>query len=286
MSGDRPRLIAVDLDGTLLDAAGEPHERDVAALQAALQAGVRVSIVTGRLYSGTRSVAQRLGLRGAVGCADGSHLVLAGDHSTLLHHGLEGHAASVVRGAFAQTALATFVFAEDAIGHDPRGQPFVGYVSTWSPDIRPVGDVFAHPLWACARGITAAVGLGPALAIAECAAGLARDLPGALFVATFPVRRGRLGELSAIIVRASAGSKGTAVRWIAEREGVALADTVCVGDWMNDIPMFEVAGRSFAMAQAPAELKAKATDVLPQAVGEGGGIAQAVRDAFGITAAP
>ena len=37
---------------------GQPHERDVRALRAALRAGVHVSILTGRLYSGTRAAAE------------------------------------------------------------------------------------------------------------------------------------------------------------------------------------------------------------------------------------
>ena len=38
------------------------------------------------------------------------------------------------------------------------------------------------------------------------------------------------------------------------------------------------------MGQAPDEVKAKATDVLAETVGAGGGVALAVKQAFGITA--
>jgi hydroxymethylpyrimidine pyrophosphatase-like HAD family hydrolase len=277
-----PRLLAVDLDGTLLDTRGEPHEHDVRALRAALAAGVRVSIITGRLYSGTRAVAELVGIRGAVGCADGSHIVHALDHSTLLHHGLRDAHVAHLRDILSAASTAAFVFAEDAIGHDARGAPFVGYVSTWSRDVRPAEDVFAHELWECGRGITGAIGLGTRAGMMQAVEDLTRSLPDVFFVATFPVRRVAQEDLWAMFVRAAGGTKGTAIRWIAQHEGIALSDTVCVGDWINDLPMFEAAGRSFAMAQAPAELKAKATDVLPQTVQQGGGIAQAVREAFGI----
>src|SRR6516162_79351 len=109
----RPKLLAVDLDGTLLDTRGAPHETDVRAIRAAIAAGVRVSIVTGRLYSGTRAFVERLGLRGAVGCADGSHLVHAVDHATLMHIGVRGAEAQLLRRAFADAGVATFVFARD-----------------------------------------------------------------------------------------------------------------------------------------------------------------------------
>jgi HAD superfamily hydrolase (TIGR01484 family) len=278
----RPKLLAVDLDGTLLDTRGMPHERDVRAIRAALAGGVRVSIVTGRLYSGTRAFVETLGLEGAVGCADGSHLVHAQSHATLMHHGVRGEAAELLRGAVARARLATFVFARDAIGHDAAGAAYVEYVATWSRDIRVAEDAYGHELWRAEDGVTAVVGLGTRDQVARAVEDLGRDLPTALLVAMFPVRRGLHQGTWAIIARAAGTTKGTAIRWIADHERVSLEETVCVGDWINDVPMFEVAGRSFAMGQAPDEVKAKATDVLPHTVEDGGGIAWAIELAFGI----
>ncbi|MGH7272775.1 MAG: HAD hydrolase family protein, partial [Polyangiaceae bacterium] len=278
------RLLAVDLDGTLLDPRGQPHRRDVRALRAALAAGVSVSIVTGRLYSGTRASAAVLGLKGAVGCADGSHVVKALDHATLLHRGVRGTEAELLRTTLARARLATFVFAKDAIGHDRGGAEFVGYVSTWSHDVRMAPDVFEHDLWRTEDGVTAVVALGPCEAVTKAASELARDLSDKVLLATFPLRRGPHIGTWAMMVRAAGGTKGTAVRFIADGEGIALRDTVCVGDWINDVSMFEVAGRSFAMGQAPDEVKSKATDVLSETADSGGGIATAVAKAFGIRA--
>jgi hydroxymethylpyrimidine pyrophosphatase-like HAD family hydrolase len=278
----RAKLIAVDLDGTLLDVRGQPHPRDLRALRAALCAGIHVSILTGRLYSGTRPVATLLGLRGAVGCADGNHLVDAGLHVTLLHLGVHGRQARLLRDVLARARLATFVFAEDAIGHDLAGVPFVEYVTTWSSELRPGRDVFDHPLWDADGGVTAVVALGDKHGIDHAAGEIARELPSVTVVAKFPMRRAAHAGMWAVIVRAAGGTKGTALRWIAEREHVALEDTVCVGDWVNDVSMFELAGRSFAMGQAPEDVKAAATDVLAETVEEGGGVARAIAEAFGI----
>lgn len=277
-------LLAVDLDGTLLDRSGRPHDRDLRALRAAVAAGVRVSLITGRLYSGTRPTSELVGLHGAVGCADGSHLVQARSHATLLHLGIREAQAVAIRDVLRRSGAATFVFAEDAIGHDPAGAPFVGYVSTWSTDVRVAPDVFEHQLWDCPRGITAVIALGTRDRIALGARDLSRDLSPSVFIVTFPVHRGPHSGLWAMLLRASGGTKGTALRWIAEHEGVALANTVCVGDWLNDVPMFEVAGRSFAMGQAPDEVKSRATDVLPETVETGGGVERAVFEAFQIRA--
>jgi hydroxymethylpyrimidine pyrophosphatase-like HAD family hydrolase len=279
-------LLALDLDGTLLDTTGRPHPHDVLAVRAALTAGVSVTIVTGRLYSGTRASSAALGLAGAVGCADGSHVVKSTDHTTLFHSGVSGAEGSSLRAALSRAGLATFVFAEDAIGHDHLGVEFVPYVRTWSNDIRPRVDVFQHELWDVADGVTAVVGLGPRERVFQAARDLARDLTKPVHLVQFPLRREPHVGIWAIMARAAGCTKGTAVRWIAEREGIALKDVVCVGDWVNDLPMFEVAGRSFAMGQAPDEVKARATDVLTETSEAGGGVAAAVAKAFGIVPGP
>jgi hydroxymethylpyrimidine pyrophosphatase-like HAD family hydrolase len=86
------------------------------------------------------------------------------------------------------------------------------------------------------------------------------------------------------MARAAGATKGSALRWLAEREAVPMAETVCVGDWLNDVPMFEAAGRSFAMGQAPSEVKDRATDVLEETGEKGGGVARVLDVAFGIRA--
>jgi hydroxymethylpyrimidine pyrophosphatase-like HAD family hydrolase len=54
-----------------------------------------------------------------------------------------------------------------------------------------------------------------------------------------------------------------------------------VGDWVNDVPMFEVAGRSFAMGGTPEHVRIRASDSLDAPTGGGGGIAEAIRRAWG-----
>ncbi len=63
--------------------------------------------------------------------------------------------------------------------------------------------------------------------------------------------------------------RATALEWIAKHYGVSVEETVCVGDWMNDLPMLGAAGRSFAMGQAPDEVKKAATDVLERTITTG-----------------
>ena len=56
------RLLALDLDGTLLNARGQITERNTDAIQKAREAGVRIAVVTGRRFRDCRPVALELGL--------------------------------------------------------------------------------------------------------------------------------------------------------------------------------------------------------------------------------
>src|SRR3954471_8624334 len=56
------RLIALDLDGTLLDSRGQLSAGNRAALTAARERGVRVALVTGRRFRDARPLALELGL--------------------------------------------------------------------------------------------------------------------------------------------------------------------------------------------------------------------------------
>lgn len=277
----RPKLFAVDLDGTLLDRkTGKPHASDLDALRALAREGVPISIVTRRLYSGTRPTAELVGLRGPQACADGSHVVRALDHATLVHHGIAGAHAHALRDALADSGAATFVFADDAIAHDDRGEPFLGYVSTWSTDVRRTERIVEHDFWSHAHGVTAVVAVRTEHQISTSVATIARDLAGVAQVVSFPVLR--MPGMHALVARAAAGTKGSALAWLAEHQGIDIEETVCVGDWLNDVPMLEAAGRAFAMGHAPEAVKAAATDVLEESQETGGGVARAIAEAFGV----
>jgi hypothetical protein len=277
---DRFKLLAVDLDGTLLDASGKPHERDVRALRAAAKEGVHVTIVTGRLYSGTRPSAEAIGLRGPVACADGSHIVHIEGHRTAVHHGIRGEHALKLRDSLARHGAATFLFAHDAIVHDDSGEMFIGYVRTWSEDVRRADKIHEHELWETKDGVTAVVALGTSEQISQTVEDVRRDLSSTTQVAMFPIRR--VPGLWGMVARATGGTKGSALEWLAKHHGLDMEHTVAVGDWLNDIPMLSAAGKSFAMGQAPPEVKQAAHAVLEEDVNTGGGIARVVAEIFGI----
>lgn len=269
------RLLAVDLDGTLLRSDGRVDERDIAAIRELRAAGHTVTIVTGRLHSGALFAAQSCNIEGAIACMEGSHLVeVAG--KTLHHHAMTPADTQVLRGAFGTHGLASFIFETDGIHHDERGEPFARYVSTWSPQMRVVEEALDEHVWA--NGPLAAVAIGDADQVAAAHAAL-RPLADHIFSVSFAVSA--CPGKHAVLVRAAGVNKGTALRALCDRAGCTVEQAVAVGDWVNDVPMFEVAGKSFVMGDAPDHVREKATDLLGRPAGTGGGIAEAVRRAWG-----
>lgn len=270
------RLLALDLDGTLLRSDGRVDASDAAAIAELRRAGVTITIVTGRLRSGAADAARACDIVGPIACVEGSHLVDAGTERTIAHHALAPDLTALLRTTFGAHALASFVFEHDGIHHDRDGEPYAGYVRTWSPNLRLVEEALDERVWA--NDPLAAVAIGEPAAV-EAAHAALRAHADRVFAVSFAVSH--CPGKHAVLVRAAGPTKGTALAALCDAAGCTLGEAVAVGDWLNDVPMFEVAGRSFAMASSPDAVRAKATDVLERHAGTGGGIAEAIRRAWG-----
>lgn len=229
------------------------------------------------MFSGTRELAATFRLLGPVACIDGSHIFDLHTRGELSCTAISAEAGQCVRDALALHQPAAFMFAGDRVIHDGRGERFLGYLSTWSDVRHRVADVLHLEAWENERHVAALVLMGDRACILGVEQALA-NMPGLQHI-VFEVRRADLSGTWGMVVRASGVDKGTAVVWLAEHYGVALDDVVAVGDWLNDVPMLKRAGHSFAMAQAPAEVKAAAKHVLRSDIWQGGGVAEAAERA-------
>lgn len=270
------KLIAVDLDGTLLGPKGVPHLVDVEALKAASAAGLHVVIITGRMYSGSLEAIAALGLTGPVCCVDGAQIVEAKSGLDLRHLRLGGQWLSALRQGLQRQRLATYLLHDDHVVHDEQGRSHLEFLSVWSKRHQPTGAVLEHAAWEHPRGVTGVITVGAREEI-EAAMLQLVDAPVSKLVFTTPGGRGLWGAF----VRAQGSDKGLALRWVADYLGVPLEQTMAIGDWLNDVPMLEIAGRSFAMAHAPHEVLKAAREHVPQHGSEGGGIAHALKLVFG-----
>src|SRR6266480_516040 len=62
MQKPAPRLVAIDIDGTLLDSTLKVPQANLAALNRAHEAGIHIALVTGRRHTFALPIAQSLGL--------------------------------------------------------------------------------------------------------------------------------------------------------------------------------------------------------------------------------
>jgi Cof subfamily protein (haloacid dehalogenase superfamily) len=268
------------VDGTLLGPSGVIEARDRAAIIELRRRGVRVTICTGRLFSGTKHLAAELGLEEPLACVDGSHIVHSGSGEELACTLLPPEGAHALLEVLDDFELAAFAFSDDRIFHQPEGAPFLEYVKVWSERTHEVKDLLREVEWHGERArVAAVIALGPKSQILGAAAALKEKSHGLLQTATFPAYRasGTTGPSWGMVVRAAGVDKGTAIEWLSQHYGVATSEIVAVGDWINDLPMLRSAGRSFAMAQAPDEVKAAVHEVLEADNQSGGGIAEAAR---------
>jgi Cof subfamily protein (haloacid dehalogenase superfamily) len=264
----RLKLLAVDLDGTLLGIDGRPHQADVEALRAAQTRGVFVTIITGRMFSGARAAAEMLGLRGPIACVDGAHIAHAHSGQMFYHAALPPPATEALHRALVATGATAFLLSGDRLVFDEHSKPFARFMSMWTKSFDEVESALTAPLWQAPLTGIVAVGTPQQLEV------VLRSIAGlGVTHLRFPVPD---SESWAVYVRAEGTDKGQALRWLMQHTGAERESTAVVGDWLNDVPMFQVAGRSFAMSQAPAELKAVASDVLPNHGADGGGIARAL----------
>jgi Cof subfamily protein (haloacid dehalogenase superfamily) len=228
-----PRLVATDLDGTIVGHTGEISDRTVAALAAVQGLGVPVVFVTGRPPRWMGQVAERTGHTGIAVCANGALVYdlrteeVVDTFPIAVDVGLE--VARRLRAAIPEVAFA--VETGEGFAHEES------YVARWDTGQATAVDalerIYDKP---ATKLLVRHEGLGPDDLLAA-----AREVAGDLVELTHSSSTGLL-EISAAGV-----SKASALALLAERHGVDAADVVAFGDMPNDLPMLAWAGRAYGV---------------------------------------
>ena len=248
-SGSFPyRLIATDLDGTLLRSDESISQRTRDALAAATAAGAAHIVVTGRAAPWTRHILDDLGYRGLAVCAQGAQVYDAGEHRLLTSVTLDRQLAGVALAKIEAEVGPLFLAASrDGLDGDVLVGP--GYAVTGALPSTPFTD--ASDLWSAP--LNKIYIQHPTLSDDDLA-DAARQAAGG-FVTVAMAGEG-IVELLPLGL-----SKATGLSLAARRLGLKSADTIAFGDMPNDIPMFAWAARGVAMANAHEELRAVADEV-------------------------
>ena len=242
------RLIATDLDGTLLRSDESVARRTREALAAACAAGAAHIVVTGRAVPWTRHILDDLGYDGLAVCGQGAQVYDAGAHRLLTSVTLDRQLARVAL-AKIEAEVGPLYLAASRGGLDGAVLVGPGYAVTGALPATPFTD--ASDLWTAP--LNKIYIQHPSLTDDQLAQA-SREAAGG-FVTVAMAGEG-IVELLPLGL-----SKATGLSLAARRLGMKAADTIAFGDMPNDIPMFAWSSYGVAMANAHEELKAVANEV-------------------------
>jgi hypothetical protein len=263
-------LLAIDIDGTLVNPKEEITTTTRDALLLAGRAGIQVVLATGRRYGRTLHLIKSLGLRVPLVAASGALVKDPRDHCTLY------------QASFPATVLEETLGLIDRLGFEPvvsadtYCQGFEFYhvrPDVASPELAEYlrlnpdqGRLWPELIVAPPPGVFNGFAMGTREQMLGLQHALQRSLPGQLttHVLRSPKYRGFMCELAPAGV-----TKWSAIRRLARQWGIG-DDAICaVGDDVNDIPMIRAAGLGVAMGNALPEVKAAADRVAPSQQDDG-----------------
>ncbi|MEU4342837.1 HAD family hydrolase [Nocardia sp. NPDC023852] len=248
-----PQLIALDVDGTLLDTGTPVSARVLAAVRAAVEAGAHVVVTTGRTLLTTRSVLTELGLNeGHALCSNGAvHIDVAKGEPVTVQAFDPAPAVTALRALFPE-----MIFAVEKVG-----------IGTWATGISPgefsIGEYLLVDYHALSSEPTPRLnGWWPDGSPAEMLRALRTlRVPGASWV------HGEFGPW--LTVSRQGVSKGWALERLRVSLGIPHTATLAIGDGYNDREMLRWAAHSVAMANAPAEVQSLADEVTDHVLEDG-----------------
>jgi Cof subfamily protein (haloacid dehalogenase superfamily) len=267
------RLLALDIDGTLLRSDKTVSPRTLQALSAAQGAGARVVLVTGRRYPAARRVAAQLPCEVDLVLHNGA-LIVEGEavvRCRPLDLEVARLAVRVGRAAGADPVVHCGRSGEGLLvvqdGVSPSNTLLAYYLDRSHPDVRTVADLEASlqedPLQVMFGG-----GLEEMAALRQ---RLAESLLGRARIerTVYP----RLGVSLLDILDPGVG-KAEALAFLQARFGVTAAETLAIGDNWNDHEMLSGAGLGLVMGNADPEMLALGLPVIPS--NDEDGVAQAI----------
>jgi HAD superfamily hydrolase (TIGR01484 family) len=265
--GWRPKLVALDIDGTLLkwiEGVGTTYEQVSppvhAAVHRALASGAHVVLASGRSPHGMTNIADLLDLHPAAGerlwvVASNGAVVFRYPPIDVVHE-VTFDAAPAVAAVLEHHPSALVAVEERGVGYRVN-RPFPNGELTGEFTIADVEDLVAVP-------VSRVIIRDPdATADDFVALGAKLGLHGTDYV---------VGWTAWLDLAPMGVSKASGLEYVARELGIDAADVLAIGDGRNDIEMLQWAGRGVAMGQAVEEVREIADDVTATVYDEGAAV--------------
>lgn len=257
------RLIALDIDGTLMDREKKFPPINCRALQACEALGVRVALISGRSFELMRQFARELGIHPLMAACNGARIEAGEDGPTL--------AERTFSRAEAERICRTLEDSGMYFNAYRRGKCYMG-----NPQVRPsLGPRYAHHIpgiagdlghpyeTVCDRDRLWGEGLDGAYKFV---------VMGAPYDPGFDAIQAALADMGLSVSSASRRNKefmppgvdkGYAVRQLCRQLNIDPEQVMAFGDMTNDIPMLRAAGVAVAMENGEDSVKAVAQLIAP-----------------------
>lgn len=232
------RLIAADIDDTLLDPAGRLTPRTEAAFKRAIAAGVYVVLASGRMYESTRPYAEKLGVNAPVVSYNGGMV-----------YDMHKQKALATASIPMETALAIIKMAEaDGIYvqmYTDKGyytREYTKYTAMYEASIGVRCNITG-------RNISETLDSAP---IKLLFIGESKDSPAIIekYSAAFPDVTFMMSKPHYVEVVAKNVDKSYAMARVLEILDVKPEEMIAFGDGQNDVSMLNLAGRGYCMLSA------------------------------------
>ncbi|MBM3236661.1 HAD family phosphatase [Candidatus Poribacteria bacterium] len=249
------KLIAIDIDGTLLSAHGTITERNYATLKKAMAQGIIVVLCTGRSYFMAQKVVGGFDFELPLVLHNGAQIVNSSDGQMIAHWTLPQNTACQGVMLMKQFALEPIIYDFHKGKHilvyesiDPTNEAYVRYMSTKESILHKTNDLISY----LDHNPTQLVAIHQESIIRNVMPILKNHIDANVFTS------GRLFNLEYwfLEVLQFGASKATAVEHLAKLHNIDQKEIMAIGDNFNDLEMMEYASLSVAMENAPDEVKA------------------------------
>src|SRR5262245_2776562 len=255
------RLIAIDIDGTLLDSRSKLPDAHRDAIGEAHARGIEIALVTGRSFHFTLPVANLLPIPLTLVCNNGA-LVKTKDGETAMRQPLPREVARRVLTDTREFEDSVAIIFDRASANDERQMVFErmdwshphrrGYYERNKAYISRAPATLAEMLTEDPVQVMFNGGVQPMRALRTALRAMSIADRFAVAITEYEAR-----DFVLVDVNAANCSKGTTLARWAERQGLTRDQVMAVGDNLNDVEMLEFAGTAVVMGNASDALKAR-----------------------------
>jgi len=265
------RLLAIDIDGTLLDSRGRLPDAHRVAVMDAAATGVEIALATGRSFHFAKPIADLLSVPLTLVVNNGA-VVKNGDGQSMMRHTLSRDVARDVLNhatpEYADSVALVFDYHPggdsfgDASGHKSR-QVVFEHMDWTRPNRRGYYEKNKQFIALADGPLQSALVDDPIQVMFNGGVERMRELAGSLRALpsapqmTVAVTEYEFRDFSLVDINGPRCSKGTTLARWAESRGWSRDQVMAVGDNLNDIEMLDFAGLAFVMDNGVPEMKAR-----------------------------